>query len=250
MDQIDIRKSLIMAGICISVAIIGAEAISSYVYTKTIIALVDPKQIIVTGKAEKEVKSDLVVWSGTVSREGKDAEADQAKLSEDVLKLKKFFLSRGIKENEISQSSLTMEPVYKKDADGYDTKIESDSVTLTQTMEIRSSDTDKVERVSVEIVESKYLGVPFAGETIKYFRTNTDDLKLETYALATENARAMAQGLAKRNGNKLGALSSMETGVFKIVSAGATDPYEESSDDSTSANKKATAIVTAVFEVK
>ncbi len=250
MGQIDIRKSLIIVGICISAAIIVGQVISSYAYIKTITSLVEPKQITVTGSAEKEVKSDLVVWSGTVSRVGKDTEADQVKLSEDVLKLKKFFLSRGIKENEISQGSLTTEPVYKEDADGYDTKIESDSVTLTQTMEIRSGEVDKVEQVSVAIAESKYLGVPFGGETVKYFRIKTDDLKLETYALATENARAMAQGLAKKNGNKLGALSSMETGAFKIVSADSTNPSEEYTDDTISINKKAVATVTAVFEVK
>ena len=61
MDQIDIRKSLIIAAIIISAAIIVGQVISSYAYIKTITALVDPKQIIVTGTAEKEVKSDLVV---------------------------------------------------------------------------------------------------------------------------------------------------------------------------------------------
>jgi len=250
MDQIDTRKSLIIAGVCISVAIIAGSVISSRSLKKTIMFLADSKLITVTGTAEKEVKSDLAILSGTISQEGKDVKVEQAKLAEDVLKARKFFLSRGIKENELSVGPVAMEQAFKKDADGYDTKIKSDSYDLTQTIEIRSSDVDKIERVSGEAAEIKGLGVQFEAEAAKYFRTKTDDLKLEVYAMATENAKAMAQVLVQKNGNKLGSLSSVETGAFKIVSADSTDPYEESSDDSTSSHKKAIATVTAVFEVK
>jgi uncharacterized protein len=249
MDQIVIRKSLIIVAIIISAAIIVGQVISSYAYIKTITSLVEPRQITVIGTGEKEVKSDLAVWGGTVSREGNDVKTEQDKLEEDILKVKKHLFSRGIKEGEIFLAQSKPKEIYEKDENGDDTE-KVNGFIFSQTIEIRSSDVDKIGEISFEIEAITNLGVHFDEETIKFFCTKINDLKLETYALATENAKAMAQGLAKKNGSEIKYLSEVQTGAFKLISPDAPDAYEESSDDTISIEKKAIATVTAVFEVK
>ena len=150
MNKTSVSKALVVAGVCISAAIVIGEAVSSYAYIKTIASLVEPKQITVTGTAEREVKSDLTIWNGAISR--------------------------------------------------------------------------------------KWKGI--------------NDLKLEMFALALENAKAMAQVLAEKNGSGIRYLSEIQTGVFRITAADSSDSDEETTDNTISINKKAIATVTAVFEVK
>lgn len=252
MDPVDIRKSLISAGIWISAAIIAGSLISTHGLKKTLTSLNDSKMITVTGTAGREVKSDLAVWDGTITQEGKDIKTGREKLAADVLKVKKYLLSRGITESEISLDPITTSQTSKKDAEGRETAEKTESYDFWQDLHVSSNDIDKIDRVSREGAEILSQGVQFESDAPKFFYSKPDALKFEMFAEALEDARLLAWAAAKKygDGKKLGAMMSSETGMFQIIPPDAANSSDESSADTTSIKKRAIATVTAEFKVE
>ncbi|MFN5890381.1 MAG: hypothetical protein ACK448_08305, partial [Bacteroidota bacterium] len=79
----------IALGVVVTAAILG----SSWVESKR--NAENKKTIEVTGKAEKDFTSDLVVWSGSYSRFSGDFKDAYRQLKEDQAKTKAFLVAKG-----------------------------------------------------------------------------------------------------------------------------------------------------------
>src|SRR5690349_1498604 len=62
----------------------------------------------VTGSAEKDFTSDLVVWKGSYSRKSMDLKAAYAQLKEDENMVRAYLNDKGIKNNEMVFSSISI----------------------------------------------------------------------------------------------------------------------------------------------
>jgi hypothetical protein len=92
----------------LSAAIIGIASIAglfivgnAYKYRST-----SRETITVTGSAEKDFVSDLIVWKGFYSRKSMDLKSAYAQLKEDENVVKKYFLTKGVQEDEMIFSSI------------------------------------------------------------------------------------------------------------------------------------------------
>jgi hypothetical protein len=241
------NSQIIILGLCIAVATIVSSLIISQGFLK--VMRFSREVITVTGSAQKEIMSDYVVWSCTVTKREVDLASAYKNLKADVEKVKIYFGKSGISKEEMIISQITTETVYKKNEKGNDTN-DIEGYKLKQSVELRSGDVEKItglSRGSTELIDQ---GVQFESWAPDYFYTKIDELKIEMLAKATENAKARAENMAKATGNKIGVMRSAKMGVFQITPVNSTDVSDWGVYDTTSPDKKVTAVVNVSFAIE
>lgn len=241
------NTQIIILGLCIAGATIGA----SLIFSKGFLSVTKfmREQITVTGSAQKEIKSDYAVWAGSFSRRESDMAAAYKKLQEDLAAVKKYLAGKGLQETEILTSQISTETLYKKNEKGNNTN-ESEGYKLTQSVEVRAKDVYKIAQISRESTELIHSGVELYSGSPDYFYTKLDELKVEMLAKATENAKLRADSMVKATGNKSGFMRSARMGVFQITPANSTEISDWGVNDTSSLEKKVTAVVNASFSIE
>lgn len=241
------NTQIIILGVCIAAATIVSSIILSQGFLK--ITKFVREQINVTGSAQKDIKSDLIVWRGSFSRR-KPALSDGYKaLKEDLNKVRAYLAAKGVKDNEIIVSQIATETIYKKNEKGNNTNT-VEAYDLSQYVEVKSKDVDRITQVSRESTELIDQGVEFFSGMPEYFYTKLDELKIEMLAKATENAKLRAENMVKATGNKIGFIRSARMGVFQITPITSTEVSDWGVNDTSSLEKKVTAVVSASFAIE
>ena len=241
------NSQIIVLGICIAVATIVSSVILSGGFLK--VMKFTREQISVTGSATKEIRSDYIVWKGEFSRREVDLKMAYKLLREDLDKVRAYLASKGVNEKETIISQVATQTVYKKNEKGNDTN-DIQGYKLTQGVEIRSNDVDKIDRVSRESTELIDQGIEFESPAPEYFYTKLDELKIEMLAKATENAKQRAESMVRATGNKIGFMRNARMGVFQITPVTSTDVSDWGVNDTTSLDKKVMAVVTVSFAIE
>lgn len=241
------NSQLVILGVCIAFATIVSSVILSQGFLK--IMRFTKEVVSVTGSSQKNIKSDYIVWKGAFSRREADLAAAYAKLKEDLDKVKVYLVSKGVTEKEMIVSQIDTETVYKKNEKGNDTN-DIQGYRLGQNVEIRSNEVDKITLVSRESTELIRQGIQFESQAPEYFYTKLDPLKIEMLAQATENAKGRAENMAKSTGNKIGVMRSAKMGVFQITPVNSTEISDWGVNDTSSLEKKVTAVVTVSFAIQ
>ncbi|MFA5350914.1 MAG: SIMPL domain-containing protein [Candidatus Omnitrophota bacterium] len=241
------NSQIIILGICIAVATIVSSLILSKGFLK--VTKFVKEQITVTGSAQKYIRSDYIVWKSSFSIREASLTTAYKRLSEDLEKVKKYLIGKGIGEKEIIVSQITTEKVYKKNEKGNDTN-DIQWYKLTQGIEVRSNDVDKISQVSRESTDLINDNVEFESQAPEYFYTKLDELKIEMLGKATQNAKARAENMVKSTGNKIGSIRSARMGVFQITPINSTEVSDWGVNDTTSLEKRVTAVVSAAFAIE
>jgi len=139
--------------------------------------------------------------------------------------------------------------IYKKNEKGNDTN-EIEGYRVSQDVEVRSNDVPRIAQVSREATVLIEKGIGFESNAPEYFYTKLDELKIEMLAKATENAKMRAYNMAKATGNKIGFMRSAKMGVFQITPINSTEVADWGVNDSTSLDKRVTAVVNVSFAIE
>lgn len=240
-------SQIIVLGICIAVALIAA----SLILAKGFMAVIKFNQqvVTVTGSAQKNIKSDKIVWKAIFSRREHDLPTGYKKIREDLEKVKKYLTEQGVADNEIIIQQIVMEKVFKKTKEGKDTN-EIDYYALTQPIEVWSTQVDKMAAVSRGSTDLINQNIAFESGAPEYYYTKLDELKIEMLGLATENAKQRAENMVKATGNKIGFIRSAKMGVFQITPVNSTEVSDYGQNDTTALEKKVTAVVNAGFSIQ
>lgn len=241
------NSQIIILGVCIAAATIVSSVILSGGIMK--VMKFTREQISVTGSAAKEIKSDYIVWRGELTRREADLKAAYTGLKGDLEKVRQYLASKGVPENETVISQIATKTVYKKNEKGNDTN-DIQGYEVSQTAEVKSYDVEKVARVSREATELIDQGVQFTSNMPEYFYTKLDELKVEMLAKATENAKQRAESMTKATGNRIGFMRSARMGVFQITPVNSTEVSDWGVNDTSSLDKKVTAVVTVSFAIE
>jgi len=241
------NTQIIILGLCIAAATI----VSSVIFSKGFLSVTKfmREQISVTGSAQKNIKSDYGVWTGAFSRREIDMATAFKKLGEDLAKVKKYLASQKIAEKEIIVRQIETETIYKKNEKGNNTNT-IEGYRLKQTVELRSNDVDKIAQISRESTELINQGIEFYSGSPEYFYTKLDELKVEMLAKSTENAKLRAENMVKATGNRTGFMRSAKMGVFQITPVNSTEISDWGMNDTSSLEKKVTAVVNASFSIE
>lgn len=207
-----------------------------------------------TGSAKCDFVSDLIVWRGDFNVTAQTTSEAYAQIKKDAEKTKEFMMNNGITEDEMVFSSVN---IFRNTYPQYDENgnfirdVEGD-YTLSQQVEITSSDVEKVEKLSRDISSIIESGVQFNSWSPEYYYTKLDELKLQLIEEATANARQRVELMAQQSGAQTGELLSANLGVFQITAQNSSsEEYSYGGTFNTSAkNKTATITVKLNYAVK
>lgn len=241
------NSQIVILGICIAAATIIASVILSQGALK--IMKFTKENITVTGSAQKEIRSDYIVWQCAFSRREADLPTVYKKLAEDLTKVNAYLDAKQINFKDRTVSQIVTEIIYKKNKEGKDTN-DIEGYRLGQGIEVRSKEVDKVTAVSRGSTELINQNIEFLSAAPQYFYTDLDQLKVEMLGKATANAKQRAESMVKSTGNKIGLMRSAKMGVFQITPVTSTDISDYGENDTSSLDKKVMSVVSASFAIE
>lgn len=240
------NSQIIVLGVCIALATIA----SSLIFSRALVGIkkFSTEVINVTGSAERKIKSDSIAWISSFSRRDPEMTLAYQKLKEDLKTVRGYLISKGISENEIIVSPVQTEILYLKNEKGNNTN-QIEAYLLSQTVEVRSPDVDKVTEISRESTELIHQGIEFISQAPEYFYTRLAELKLEMLSEAAQNAKKRAEQLATSTGSKIGFMRSARMGVFQITPVNSVEVSDWGENDTRSLEKKVMAVVKVDFAI-
>jgi hypothetical protein len=183
--------------------------------------------IVVTGLAEKDFISDLIVWNGSYSRKSLELKSAYTTLKQDENTIRQYLVRKGILNEEMVFSSVDINKEFatKTDETGRQLSQEFAGYNLTQTVKVESKDVNKVERISREVTELIESGIEFNSSPPAYYYSKLSDIKIDLLGKASRDAKARAETIAKNSGSSLGKLRKANMGVFKITGKNSNEDF-------------------------
>ena len=128
--------------------------------------------VTVTGSAKKRIKSDLVIWSAGVSFQAAQLSDAYKQLSDNIPKIKKYLISKGINENQITVSAISSNTLHGRDENGNENS-EITGYSLRQEIVVNSNDVDRIALVAREATELINQGILLESSPPRYYFTPT-----------------------------------------------------------------------------
>lgn len=233
------------AGFALAVALVLSSIVGAWAYTH---AKNGEQVITVTGSARKRIKSDLVVWRAGVSYQASQLSEAYKALSDNVPKVKQYLISKGVREDQITISSISSTTLHEKNSNGEETG-QITGYSLRQELMVRSTDVDKIEKLAREATELINQGILLESNPPEYLYTKLGDLKIEMLAEAAKDAKVRAQQIASSTGSSIGSVRTARMGVMQITPADSNDVSDSGMNDTSSLEKDITAVVNVGFAV-
>lgn len=231
----------VLASIVVGLAVILSAFIAGSAYK---FKYNDKKRVSVTGMAEVDFVSDLIVWQGNYSRIALDLKKAYADLKADEGAIKSYLISKGIKDTEIVFSSVNISKIYNTqyDFNGRVTSNNFDGYTLHQNVKVESKNIELVEKISREVTELIQKGIEFNSSAPAYYYTKMSELKIDLLAKASLDAKERSESIAKNAGSNLGDLKFANMGVFQITGQNSNEDYSYGGAFNTSSKNKTASI--------
>lgn len=188
-------------------------------------ALVESRQplryVTVKGLSEREVRADLGFWPIRFVATGGTLEDARAALNRSEQAVRGYLSTRGFATEEINVQNIQVEDR----AAGYNAGSTPDAFrfVLTEDMLVTSAKVDELAGASRGIADLIASGVVFSTDAYSagasFVFTGLNDLKNEMLAEATQRAKESAEQLATQSGASVGAIQTVNQGVFEILPA-------------------------------
>lgn len=202
----------------------------------------------VTGMSERHITSDLAVLTISFQQQAMDQKEAYQRLQESKRIVSDYLQKVGFAANELFSSNTTIvkglgEVNLEKVGYYYEDRAFS-GYRITESITVRSSKVDEVEKVSATISNLITQGVEVETSPIAYYYTKLNDLKVEMLKEASADAHSRASIVAEGGAASLGKLQAASMGVFQVL--GRNQAEEEYSWGGTlnTTHKEKTATVT------
>lgn len=205
--------------------------------------------ITVTGSAYKIVKSDSAGLTFSIQTRAINQKEAYATLKKQAPKVVEYLIQKGIESKNIDIKSMSGYKIYKQNERGYSTN-EAIAFEANQNIEIKSSDVEKIKFISTDIQNLINNGINVDVYSPQYFYSDLASIKIELLQEATLDAKQRAESMLKSANAKVGKVKSMRMGVFQITPPDSTMVSDIGVNDTTSIDKKVTAVANVVFGVK
>lgn len=201
-------------------------------------------KITVTGLAEKDFVSDLIVWTGNYSRTNLDLKAAYAALKADESNIRTYLKAKGLADADLVFSAVDINKDFsnKTDESGRIVSSVFNGYVLKQTVKVESKNIERVEGISREITELIEQGIEINSSAPAYFYSRLSELKIDLLAKASADAKNRAESIAKNAGSNLGSLKNANMGVFQITGKNSNEDYSYGGAFNTSSKNKTASI--------
>ncbi len=232
-----------MNGKTASILAIGI-IIAAFVWGAFFISARNEQSIRVVGQGVKTITSDIIKWNMSINRTTNVAYKSEGPswIQEDLIKVKKYLASNGIEEKDILVEPVSSYANYGNNGvTGY---------SFSQRIEVKSDDIEKIEKMALDNKALAKQDIYLEYSNLEYFVSNLAELKAEMLAIATADAKARAEEIAKSSGNKICGLLSAKTGVFQIRKPLSMDISDYGIYNTSSKEKEIAVTVNATFKIK
>lgn len=237
--------------VLLGVLIALGSVCSTYILSKSIVEFqkMQNQTIRVTGSASQKVTSDSASWTINVKNKKATLKDGYIQLNSDIKKVKSFIVANGIDENNINYGAVNSYENYKRLPNGGMSN-DVESYVVYQLVTVKSNDINKITDVSKKVDELVNQDINLTTESVQYFVSNLDDIKVKMVGEASKNAKERAISMISGTNGKIGVMNSARMGVFQIVPVDSTEVNDYGINDTSSIEKKVVATVTATFTVK
>ena len=236
----------LLAGLALATGLIFASFVVATAWTR----IAESQIINVTGSARKNVRSDLVVWRANFSVDAPTLLEAQQKLQADLTKVAVFLQAHGLAEFVTLPVQIHDITARQRNKDDDTTNTVRVGYRLSQAVEVRSGEVDRVPRLAGDSGELLQQGVAFVSEGFEFIYTKAGEAKVEMMAEATKDARARAEQIAGQGGRKIKELRSAHMGVVQINPLYSSAASWDGNNDTSALEKTITATIGATFAMK
>jgi len=204
--------------------------------------------ITVTGSAYKIVKSDSGKLGFEIQVRALNQKDAYNTLKSQYPEIEKYLLNKGIEKNNIETKSMNGYYNYKI-VNGNSTN-EIIGYNASQSVEITSKDVDKIKEIATDIQSLLNKGITISVYQAEYFYSDLASIKVDLLKEATLDAKQRATSMLKAAGTNVGKVKQMRMGVFQITPPDSTMVSDMGVNDTSTIDKKVTAVANVVFKVK
>jgi hypothetical protein len=229
----------IIVGVCLM--------ISALIGSLTFYIVRSPEDTLsVTGSVREKVTSDIAKWTSNFSRTvpSEDLRSGYQMMQNDLRLVLNFFEDNGFTEEDILISPIFMEQLYL-----YDPNAPKENL-LRQTVEIQSTDVDKITFMAKNNQELIDQGVIFATQSLEYYYSKLAELRIDLIPDAINDAKLRAQKIAEGSGKTIGVIKSANLGVVQLLTVNSTEVSDWGTYDTTTIEKEVMIPVTVIFTLK
>ena len=206
------------------------------------------ERISVTGLAQVDFSSDLIVWQGRFDRKAAQLDQAYAMIKKDADMIRQYLVQKGVDSREIIFGSVEIQKSYSEVPVGGNLIRQFDGYALSQSVKIESKNVDHIEAVSRQISELLNMGVELQSELPKYYYSKLNALKIDLLARASADGMLRAKTIAENSGNTLGQIFTADMGTFQITAPNSDEEYTwGGAFNTTSRRKTASITVSMVF---
>ena len=235
------KFQILLLGLLLALGAIISTAIFANTMSKDVIT--------VTGSYSQEVTSDKGKFDFYInSREATRAKS-YAVLNKQIPEIEKYLISKGFKKENIDINPINGYEVYDVAPNGSSTN-KIVAYNASQMISVKSNDVKKVKKVSTEIYGLAQRGIEVSSSNAEYYYSKLSDLKVEMLEKASKDAKHRASAMLKATHNKVGKIQSLQMGVFQITPVESTNVSDYGLSDTSSIQKKITAVANVTFRVK
>ena len=204
--------------------------------------------VAVTGTAYEIVKSDSGKIYFSISTQAK-TKADAYKIAKkQIPEVKQYLEAKGIKDITVKNYNGYYSYKYNQATGNYTNEVEN--YKLTQPMEAASNDVNLIKDVALDIQNLIDKGIDISDANASYFYSGLTELKIKLLKEATIDAKKRASAMLKANNNRAGKIQSIKMGVFQITDVDSTNVSDMGINDTSTIDKKVTAVANVVFKIK
>ena len=204
-------------------------------------------KITVTGSAYQTVKSDSARLEFEITTRKADKQTAYNTVKTQLPIVKKYLEDKGISDIDVTASNGYYS--YRYTPNGQITN-EIAYYQLSQPVIIKSNDVQKIKEISSDIQSLFEKGVDINIMSTEYFYSKLADLKVDLLKDATTDAKDRATAMLKATHNRPGKIQSVQMGVFQITPVDSTNVSDMGINDTSTIDKKVTAVANVVFYVK
>lgn len=215
--------------------------------------------ISVTGTAERMVESDGGKWTFSIT---KQAEPSQLSYVSNEIRAQQVATSKYLVEKGITEKQIIVQPITSNVVCQSQNQVMYDSLgrqqcsgpytySITATTIVESEDVELIRDLSLTAQQAlSQKGILIQSNQVEFFYNKLADLRVELLEEAGKNAKDRAEAIAKATGDRIGGVRSASQGVFQVTQRNSIEVSDYGSYDTSTIEKKVTAIVRASFEVK
>jgi hypothetical protein len=231
-------------------ALAAGLIVSTVVGARALVRIKSDNTIQVTGSAKRRIKSDLVIWSAKVTTRGTDMRSAYKTLSSQVPKLTAWLDKKGVPKATVKIYSVSTKAIHPHDKEGRELTDTITAYELSQSVEVRSSEVDKIGTIANEATQLIDEGVELESNAPEYIYTKLGDLKIQMLAEAAKDSRVRADQVATSTGSHIGPLRQARMGVIQINPPDSTETSNEGNNDTSSLEKDIITVVGATFALE